>query len=93
VCAGDRAALSGCAAIGSAGLSVPCDVSVIACDVLTDSNASVTLPALTALAPSHGELARAALDLVAGTGAGGRVVVVPPRLIVRGSTEAPCGPA
>ncbi len=89
--ADDRAALSGCAVIESLGLRVPHDMSVISCDGLPDGRANAPDPPLTTLVAPFGEMARTAMDLVAGRQAAA-VVDVPPLLLARGST-APRRPA
>lgn len=89
VCVSDEVALGAMAALASAGVAIPDDVSVVGYDNLADGEFST--PSLTTIDPGPGRLARAALELFTDrlrghAPADGREVVLPVELVRREST-------
>lgn len=86
----DTVALGALAALADRGIAVPDDVQVVGFDDLDVG--TYMSPSLTTIDPNHGEVARQAVRLLerrmAGTDDPPEHVVVPVRLVVRGSTRA-----
>jgi DNA-binding LacI/PurR family transcriptional regulator len=86
--ANDFAALGALDALDAVGLKVPGDVSVVGYDDITTSHGSRVM--LTTVAQPSAEMGRTAANLLLERCEGGRTearhIVLPPRLVVRGST-------
>jgi len=92
--ANDLAAMGALEALAAAGLRVPDDVSLVGYDdIITSHSARV---ALTTVAQPSVEMGRTAVDLLIERLLKGRTearhIVLPPQLVVRGSTAAPARP-
>jgi hypothetical protein len=89
--ANDFAALGALEALDAAGLRVPQDVSVVGYDDITSSHSSRV--ALTTVAQPSVEMGQTAVNLLIERAQAGRTearhIVLPPRLVVRGTTAPP----